>query len=64
MAAAGLDVYEGEPDLAPGYLDLANAFLMPHLGSATAETRDAMGFKALANIEAFFAGQEPPDRVA
>ncbi len=63
VAAAGLDVYEGEPNLHPGYLDLANTFLMPHLGSATREARDAMGFRALANLEAFFAGREPPDRV-
>ena len=63
VAAAGLDVYEGEPNLHPGYVELANTFLMPHLGSATLEARDAMGFKALANIEAFFAGKEPPDRV-
>jgi lactate dehydrogenase-like 2-hydroxyacid dehydrogenase len=63
VAAAGLDVYEGEPNLHPGYIDLANTFLMPHLGSATREARDAMGFKALANLEAFFAGDSPPDRV-
>ena len=63
VAAAGLDVYEGEPNLHPGYVELANTFLMPHLGSATREARDAMGFKALANIDAFFAGDNPPDRV-
>jgi lactate dehydrogenase-like 2-hydroxyacid dehydrogenase len=64
VAAAGLDVYDGEPALDPGYLDLPNAFLLPHLGSATVETRNAMGFKALDNLDAFFAGREPPDRVA
>ncbi|HEV3309648.1 MAG TPA: D-glycerate dehydrogenase, partial [Chloroflexota bacterium] len=39
-------------------------FLMPHIGSATAETRDAMGYRALDNLDAFFAGKEPRDRVA
>ncbi|MDP6788003.1 MAG: D-glycerate dehydrogenase [Rhodospirillales bacterium] len=64
VAAAGLDVYEGEPALNPGYLDLDNVFLAPHLGSATVETRNAMGFRALDNLDAFFAGTEPGDRVA
>ncbi|MBI1774850.1 MAG: D-glycerate dehydrogenase [Proteobacteria bacterium] len=63
IAAAGLDVYEGEPCIHPGYRDLANTFLLPHLGSATRETRDAMGFRALDNLDAVFAGREPPDRV-
>ena len=64
VAAAGLDVYEGEPRVNPGYRDLANVFLAPHLGSATLETRNAMGFRALDNLDAFFAGREPADRVA
>lgn len=64
VAAAGLDVYEGEPDLNPGYRTLDNAFLLPHVGSATWETRAAMGFKCLDNLDAFFAGKEPPDRIA
>ncbi len=64
VAAAGLDVYEGEPAVNPGYLDLDNVFLAPHLGSATVETRNAMGFRALDNLDAFFAGREPGDRVA
>jgi glyoxylate reductase len=64
VAAAGLDVFEGEPSIHPGYRDLANAFLLPHMGSATLETRNAMGFKCLDNLDAFFAGREPPDRVA
>lgn len=63
VAAAGLDVYEGEPAVHPGYLKLANVCLLPHLGSATVETRKAMGFKVLANLEAFFSGHEPPNRV-
>lgn len=64
VAAAGLDVYNNEPDIHPGYRDLPNTFLMPHIGSATKETRDAMGFRALGNLDAFFAGREPRDRVA
>ena len=64
IAAAGLDVFNGEPAIDPEYLGLKNVFLLPHIGSATKETRDAMGFRALANLDAFFAGQEPGDRVA
>ncbi|MCG8560078.1 MAG: D-glycerate dehydrogenase [Hyphomicrobiales bacterium] len=64
LAAAGLDVYNGEPDIHPDYRTLENAFLLPHIGSATRETRDAMGFRALDNLDAFFAGREPGDRVA
>jgi lactate dehydrogenase-like 2-hydroxyacid dehydrogenase len=43
VAAAGLDVFEGEPKLHPGYLALKNTFLLPHIGRATVETRAAMG---------------------
>ncbi len=64
LAAAGLDVFNNEPDIHPGYRDLANTFLLPHIGSATRETRDAMGFRACDNLDAFFAGHEPGDRVA
>jgi lactate dehydrogenase-like 2-hydroxyacid dehydrogenase len=64
VAAAGLDVYDNEPDIHPGYRELPNTFLMPHIGSATKETRDAMGFRALDNLDAFFAGRGPKDRVA
>ena len=64
IAAAGLDVFDGEPKLNPAYLEIDNAFLMPHLGSATVESRDGMGFRALDNLDAFFAGEEPPDRLA
>jgi lactate dehydrogenase-like 2-hydroxyacid dehydrogenase len=63
LAAAGLDVYTGEPNINPGYRPLKNAFLLPHLGSATTETRNAMGFKALDNLDAFFAGRPLPARV-
>ncbi|MCK5545766.1 MAG: D-glycerate dehydrogenase [Rhodospirillaceae bacterium] len=63
VAAAGLDVFDGEPKLNDGYRTLANTFLLPHLGSATIETRNAMGFMALDNLDAFFAGNTPPNRV-
>lgn len=63
LAAAGLDVFNNEPNLHPGYLGLPNVFLLPHLGSATLETRNAMGFRALDNLDAFFAGHTPRDRV-
>ena len=65
VAAAGLDVFNGEPvDIHPGYRELENVFLLPHIGSATSQTRDAMGFRALDNLDAVFAGKEPNDRVA
>ena len=64
LAAAGLDVFDGEPDLHKGYRELDNAFLLPHQGSGTVETRTAMGFMALDNLDAFFSGTEPPNRVA
>ncbi len=60
IAAAGLDVYAGEPNIHSGYRELDNTFLMPHLGSATVETRDAMGFCCLDNLDAFFAGKPCP----
>jgi lactate dehydrogenase-like 2-hydroxyacid dehydrogenase len=63
IAGAGLDVYEGEPNLNPAFLTLDNVSLLPHLGSASHETRIAMGNRVLANIAAFFAGAEPDDRV-
>lgn len=64
IAAAGLDVFNDEPGAPEGYLELDNVFLLPHIGSATRETRDAMGFRALDNIDAIAAGREPGDRVA
>lgn len=64
IASAGLDVFDGEPKIHDGYYDLENAFLLPHMGSATVETRNAMGFKALDNLEAFLLRkQAPPDLV-
>ena len=65
LTAAGIDVYNNEPtNIHPGYRELPNVFLMPHIGSATKETRIAMGFRALDNLDAIFAGREPRDRVA
>ena len=63
IAAAGLDVYEEEPRVHPGLLQLENAVLLPHLGSATHETRTAMGMRVASNLEAFFAGRPLPDPV-
>lgn len=63
IGAAGLDVYTGEPNIHPGYRDLDNVFLLPHIGSATRETRAAMGFRVIDNLDAFFSGSEPRDRV-
>jgi lactate dehydrogenase-like 2-hydroxyacid dehydrogenase len=63
IAAAGLDVFANEPKLHAGYLGLENVVLLPHLGSATVETRNAMGYRALDNLDAFFAGKTPPDKV-
>ncbi len=64
IAAAGLDVYEREPAVESALTGLPNAVLLPHLGSATLETREAMGMKVADNLDAFFAGREPFDRVA
>jgi lactate dehydrogenase-like 2-hydroxyacid dehydrogenase len=64
LAAAGLDVFKNEPDIRPEFRDLSMVFLLPHLGSATRQTRDAMGFRALDNLDAHFAGRQPGDRVA
>ncbi|WP_129794421.1 D-glycerate dehydrogenase [Sphingosinicella sp. CPCC 101087] len=64
LAGAGLDVYEAEPQVHPRLLDLENVVLLPHLGSATVETRVAMGMRVAANLDAFFEGRNPPDRVA
>lgn len=63
IAGAALDVFEGEPKLNPGFFALDNVVLLPHLGSATMETRVAMGMRVIENVQAFFAGQPLPDRV-
>jgi lactate dehydrogenase-like 2-hydroxyacid dehydrogenase len=60
VAAAGLDTYEEEPRLNPGYLSLKNVFLLPHIGSATIETRTAMGMLALDNVDAVLTGLPAP----
>jgi len=64
IAGAGLDVYEFEPKVSPELASLENVVLLPHLGSATEETRVAMGMRVAQNVKAFFAGEPPPDRVA
>lgn len=61
LAAAGLDVFKGEPDINPRYRTLDNVFLLPHIGSATPGTRSAMGHKCINNLEAFFRGDRPTD---
>ncbi len=63
LAAAGLDVFQTEPGGNPAFANLSNVFMLPHLGSSTRETRKAMGDRALDNLDAFFAGQEPLDRL-
>jgi lactate dehydrogenase-like 2-hydroxyacid dehydrogenase len=60
VAYAGLDVFRGEPRINEGYHTVANAFLLPHLGSATVEARNEMGFAALDNIDAVLNGKELP----
>lgn len=63
IAGAGLDVYVGEPNIDKRFLAMENVVLLPHLGSASLETREAMGMRVLENAEAFFADKPPRDRV-
>jgi lactate dehydrogenase-like 2-hydroxyacid dehydrogenase len=63
IAGAGLDVYEQEPRVSPALLKMENVVLLPHLGSATKETRVAMGMRALENLQLFFSGAPLRDRV-
>ena len=63
LAGAGLDVFEAEPRVTPALLDLPNVVLLPHLGSATFEGRQAMGEKVIANIRSWVDGHRPPDQV-
>jgi lactate dehydrogenase-like 2-hydroxyacid dehydrogenase len=63
LAAAGLDCFAVEPGGNPDFSSHPNIFMLPHIGSATVDTRDAMGFRALDNLDAFFAGREPGDRL-
>lgn len=63
IAGAGLDVYENEPAINPKLLKLPNVVLLPHMGSATVESRIDMGEKVIINIKTFMDGHKPPDRV-
>ena len=63
IAGAGLDVFEGEPNLDERFIDIENAVLLPHLGSASTETRVAMGNRVLENLAAFEAGETPIDKL-
>ncbi|MGR9051744.1 MAG: 2-hydroxyacid dehydrogenase [Gammaproteobacteria bacterium] len=63
IKGAGLDVYEGEPNIDPGFFELDNVTLLPHLGSSTLGTRTAMGERVLENLAGFFAGRQPRDSV-
>ncbi|MFN3370565.1 MAG: 2-hydroxyacid dehydrogenase [Sphingomonadaceae bacterium] len=63
IAGAGLDVFEHEPAIDPRLLELPNVVLLPHLGSATFEGRQAMGEKVITNIRVFADGHRPPDQV-
>ena len=64
IAGAGLDVFAKEPEVTEDLLTMDNVVMLPHLGSATSETRVAMGMLSLENAKAFFDGDEPPNRVA
>lgn len=64
IAGAGLDVFANEPEVPAALVKMENVVLLPHLGSATEETRVAMGMKAFENLTAFFAGKPLPDKVA
>lgn len=63
IAGAGLDVYAEEPHVPEALLALENVVLLPHLGSATLETRNAMGLRVLENLKAYFSEKEPPDQL-
>ena len=64
IAGVGLDVYEKEPKVPKELFKMENTVLLPHLGSASLETREAMGFRVVENVRAFFNGKRPRDRVA
>jgi len=63
LAAAGLDCFINEPGGNPAFSSHSNIMMLPHIGSATFDTRDAMGFRALDNLDAFFGGKEPQDKL-
>jgi len=64
IAGAGMDVFAKEPTVIEDLLSMENVVMFPHLGSATTETRVAMGLCSLDNVKAFLNGEEPPNRVA
>ncbi|HUF70944.1 MAG TPA: D-glycerate dehydrogenase [Longimicrobiales bacterium] len=64
IAGAGLDVFDGEPAVRRELLDAPNVVLLPHIGSATLETRTAMGMRVVENLRAFFDGRKPPDALS
>lgn len=61
LSAAGLDCFATEPGGNPAFAAHENMFMLPHIGSATVQTRDAMGFRALDNLDTFFRGEKPQD---
>lgn len=63
IGGAGLDVFDGEPNINPAFEGLENLVMLPHLGSATTETRVGMGLRVVDNLDAFFEGRVPHDRV-
>ncbi|HAZ60714.1 MAG TPA: D-glycerate dehydrogenase, partial [Gammaproteobacteria bacterium] len=63
IAGAGLDVFEREPQVTEALLGMDNVVLLPHLGSATTETRVAMGMRVAQNLDLFFSGQPLRDKV-
>ena len=63
LAGAGLDVFEGEPNIHPGYLEAERIYVQPHIGSSTLETRMAMAEILISGLEALFAGRDPPNRL-
>ncbi|NKW71911.1 D-glycerate dehydrogenase, partial [Rhodobacteraceae bacterium R_SAG10] len=63
VAAAGLDCFVRDPGGNPAFSGRDNVFMLPHIGSATRQTRDAMGARALDNLDMFFAGKTPKDRL-
>ena len=63
LSAAGLDCFQEEPGGNPAFAEFDNIFMLPHIGSATTKTRDAMGYRALDNLDQFFTGQTPQDQL-
>ncbi|MEH6456740.1 MAG: D-glycerate dehydrogenase [Cocleimonas sp.] len=64
LFSAGLDVFNDEPNIDPRYKQLDNTFLLPHIGSATIQTRNDMGFRALDNLDAIIAGKQVKDKLS